>query len=829
MTVGLVKREDIDAVLPSPGMMLVELRELTKTYGPTCANDRVSLTIARGEIIGLVGGNGAGKSTLMRMLSGETAPDSGTIAFGSAKVSAQRRYFAGEAQNRGIRIVHQELSLCDNLTVAENFYLEAPEGANGMPGWRGIFRDRARAALETVFPGSSVDVDEQVSNLSIAMRQMVEIARALTAPGAEIVILDEPTSSLALDRSQQLRAYLRRRAAEGLAFIFISHKLHEILDVASRVVVMRNGRVVWEGETGKASVAQLVSLMGGDATLRARRERKAAPQTEPGRPMVRLSGRTRESKNAEIVLHAGEIIGLAGLEGSGQRDLLHAIFSRSRDAGVVLERGVTASFVSGDRQREGIFPLWNVIENISATRIAGRTGLSLVNRHEEVQAVTPAAERIRLDTGRFRSGILDLSGGNQQKALVARALACDAPVILLDDPTRGVDVAAKQDFYAVVAEIARAGRLVIWYSTEDLEFLECDRVLVFSGGRIDCELAGEAIGEKEIIDASFEHPGEGSSGATRIMQRTHRRTAERLVEAAPFVSLAVVLAAMTWANPMSMSSFGLDLLLSPALSLVLVSLGQMFIIGGSEIDLGAGAFAGVINVLSATILVSQPGLGAISIVAILVIYAGLGALIQARRIPAIVVTLGASFIWLGIGYTLQPAPGGGSPEWLTAIFSVSFPLIPTSIVFILGACLVAWFINRTPVGVVLRAFGNNPQAMTRSGWSPIRYATIRYLLSGMFILAAGLSLTAINTASDINSGNSYTLLSVAAVVIGGCSLFGGRISPIGVVAGAITLSLIGALLGMLNVNSDYNAAVQGLLLLVILAFRALVARGGEEE
>jgi len=827
MTVGLVSRDLVET--REPVRTLVELSELTKTYGPTRANDRVSLTIARGEIIGLVGGNGAGKSTLMRMLSGETPPDSGTITFAGKQPATGGRYHAGEAQNRGIRIVHQELSLCDNLTVAENFYLEAPEGANGMPGWRRIFRERARAALETVFPGAAIDVDEQVSNLSIAVRQMVEIARALTAPGAGIVILDEPTSSLALDRSRQLRAYLRRRAAEGLAFIFISHKLHEIMDVANRVVVMRNGRVVWEGETGEASVARLVALMGGDATLKARRERNAAPETGPGRAMVRLKGRARENEDAEITLHAGEIIGLAGLEGSGQRDLLHAIFSGAREAGVALERGVTASFVSGDRQREGVFPLWNVLENISVTRIAGRSGLSLVNRREEIATATPAAERIRLDTGRFRSGILDLSGGNQQKALVARALACDAPVILLDDPTRGVDVAAKQDFYAVVAEIARAGRLVIWYSTEDLEFLECDRVLVFSGGRINCELAGGAIGEKAIVDASFEHTGGGEAGAVRASQAPHSRTAERLVEAAPFVSLAVVLAAMAWANPTSLSPFGLDLLLSPALSLVLVALGQMFIIGGSEIDLGAGAFAGVINVLSATILVSQPGLGALSIAALLIIYAGLGALIQARRIPAIVVTLGASFIWLGIGYTLQPTPGGSSPEWLTSVFSVSFPLVPTSIVFIFVAGLVAWFVNRTPVGVALRAFGNNPQAMARSGWSPIRYATIRYLFSGLFILAAGLSLTAINTASDINSGNSYTLLSVAAVVIGGCSLFGGRISPVGVVAGAITLSLIGALLGMLNVNSDYNAAVQGLLLLVILAFRELVARGGEEE
>jgi ribose transport system ATP-binding protein len=155
-------------------------------------------------------------------------------------------------------------------------------------------------------------------------------------------------------------------------------------------------------------------------------------------------------------------------------------------------------------------------------------------------------------------------------------------------------------------------------------------------------------------------------------------------------------------------------------------------------------------------------------------------------------------------------------------------LVPTCIVFIGIATIVAWLINRTPAGVTLRGFGNNPQAMKHGGWSSVGYAALRYFIAGLFILAAGMSLTAINTASDINSGNSFTLLSVAAVVIGGCTLFGGRISPIGVAAGAVTLSLIGALLGMLNVNSDFNAAVQGLLLLAILAFRTFVIRSEEE-
>jgi ribose transport system ATP-binding protein len=204
-------------------------------------------------------------------------------------------------------------------------------------------------------------------------------------------------------------------------------------------------------------------------------------------------------------------------------------------------------------------------------------------------------------------------------------------------------------------------------------------------------------------------------------------------------------------------------------------------------------------------------------------------LIQLRGIPAIVVTLGASFIWSGLAFTLQPTPGGSSPQWLTAAIGWSIPGIPSSLVALAIIATAALALDRMPFGVALRAFGANPAAMTRAGWSAPKYAALRYFIAGGFGLLAGLSLTAINTASDYNSGGGYTLLSVAAVVIGGCGLAGGLISPLGVVAGSVTLSLIGALLGMLNVSSDYNAAVQGVLLLMVLAIRTLAARRSPDE
>jgi ribose transport system ATP-binding protein len=202
---------------------------------------------------------------------------------------------------------------------------------------------------------------------------------------------------------------------------------------------------------------------------------------------------------------------------------------------------------------------------------------------------------------------------------------------------------------------------------------------------------------------------------------------------------------------------------------------------------------------------------------------------QLRRIPAIVATLGASFVWTGVGYSLQPTPGGGSPEWLTAALGWSIGVLSPMPFLIILFGLAAMAVDRAPLGVVLRAFGGNPGAMARGGWSPLRYAVIRYLIAGGFGLLAGLSLTAVNTASDINAGGPFTLLSVAAVVMGGCSLLGGRVAPFGVIAGAVTLSLIGALLSTLNVNTNYSAAVQGVILLAMLLIGAAVSRRRSEQ
>ncbi len=804
-----------------PGVPALLLAGITKAYGATRANEDLSFAVQPGEVVGLIGANGAGKSTLMRILAGITLPDAGRLEVGGQVIDLDR-FSPLRARALGIRIVHQELSLCDSLTVAENFYIEQPHYARH-PLWRRNYERLADASIAEIFPAAGIDPHRPVADLAIAQRQMVEIARAASDPKLRILILDEPTSSLDARRSAELQRFIAARAASGAVIIFISHKLTEVAAVAGRILAMRNGRFALNEDARRIDVRQMISAMAGEAS------RGLAPSQ-----LAAAGGGVRKSRglievtpplvSAPLTLHAGEIIGLAGLEGSGQRAFLHALYAAAcgrRVGGFVCH--AAASFVSGDRVREGVFPLWDVIANATIGRVAAGPALAWLRPAWERAAAVPFLDAVRLPPERRGAAILQLSGGNQQKVLMARALIQDADIVVLDDPTRGVDVAVKQEFYRLIREAAGRDKLVVWHSSETIEFMECDRVLLFHEGVARRVLEGGDLTEDTIVNAAF---------TERIADRTapaspsrHPASAQQtLFRILPFLTTTVMFAVIAALNHNAATLFGIDLLLGAAVPLVLVALGQMFVVGGSEIDLGIGAFAGLANVLSATFLVGDPLFGVAALAAALGGYASLGLLIQMRAIPAIVVTLGASFIWAGVGYALQPTPGGSAPGWLTAAAAFHLGGVPASVLAVVLAAALAALLNAARLGVVLRGFGANPRAMAQSGWSPLAAALLRYAMAGGFAMLAGLAMTAINTASDINAGGSYTLLGIAAVVVGGSALAGGRIAPVGVVCGALSLSLIGSLLGFLGVSTDYNAAVQGGLLIGILVLRVALRR-----
>ena len=819
---------------------LVKAVGLTKAYGATVAVRGVSCGCQRGVTTALLGGNGAGKSTLVRLLSGETPADDGELWFDSRPVPLPAHSVA-RAKRAGIRVVHQELSVCTNLSVAENGYLEFPGHFTG-PGWRaraGAWMERSLAAI---FPDHGLTATGSVGDLTLAQQQMVEIARAAADPGLKLLILDEPTSSLDAARAEQLQTYLRRRVAGGLSVIYISHKLTEVLNLAGEFLVMRDGQLVWSGPRAETDRDRLVALMAqagaagsavgpgqtGSPAAGAGGDPAGASANLPA--LVEIGGHWRDEEGSAVGLRAGEIVGLAGLEGSGQQRLLGDIYEATAHA--ARHRGVArrapAAYVAGDRRKEGVFPDWSTLRNMTVSRQARRPAWGAVRTDGERTWAEPWRERFRFSPSALERPILQLSGGNQQKALMSRALIDGTAVILLNDPTRGVDAGVKREFYGVLRTAAAGGKLVVWYSSEDAEFLECSRVLVLRGGRVAAELAGRAANRENLVSAFFAGPSAAPPERTTAGPGgppTPRRGGPRRWPnwTAPLVALGVVLAVTGFYNPRALSPFGLGLLLGTALPLVLVALGQMCIVGRSEIDLGVGAFAGLVNVVSATLLVDRPGLGAGALLAALAGNGLLGWVIHARQIPAIVATLGSAFVWTGFGYVLQPAPGGSSPAWLSAVFNQPLPYVPVP-VWLLGlAALAGVLLVRSRLGVVQRGFGNNPVAMRQLGWPAARSHVATYGLGAAFTTAAGLCLTGVNTASDVNAASSYTLLSVAAVVMGGCDLVGGRIEPLGVVFAAVTLSLLGTLLGFMRLSSDNMAAVQGTILLAIVVLRT--ARG----
>ncbi len=477
---------------PAPSTAILEAANITVRFGEVCALDDVSLSIHAGECIGLVGHNGAGKSTIVSVINGGLTLQQGVILGGGVPLTP---YGIAIARSHGVRCVFQELSLCPNLTIVENTRIMHRH--LGGIGWRTHARQIIVASLDAIFPDHGIDVGGQVGGLSIAQRQMVEIAMAFSDADQppRVVILDEPTSSLDAGLAAQLLAHVRRFVAQGGAVILISHMLNEVLETASRIVVMKDGKIVAERGQGGFDHAGLVQAMGSAAGQQ-NTTRRAATSRQAALDLILPKG---------LPFHAsqGEVVGLAGLGGHGQTRMLMALFDRHSPQWWP-RRNPEVTFVAGDRRENGIFDLWSIVKNMTVAALGDLSRRGLVDDQAEAARGAEWKSSIGIRTPDMTNPILSLSGGNQQKVLFARALSTRAPVVLMDDPMRGVDVGTKQEVYGMIRTEAEAGRTFVWYSTEMEEMQLCDRVYVFREGVIVAELTGDAISEHNILRASFQ-------------------------------------------------------------------------------------------------------------------------------------------------------------------------------------------------------------------------------------------------------------------------------------------------------------------------------------
>ncbi len=807
---------------------------VSKRFGPTVAVDNVSFEIRPGEIVGLVGGNGAGKSTLMKILSGVLHPDEGNLTL-LGKTTRWENFDPRVAKKYGVRVVTQELSLCSNLTVKETSFIEYR--SSSLRNVRNSLTPTIEF-LESIFPESGVVENSVIETLTLAQQQMVEIARAVADPHLSLLILDEPTSSLPQNRVGQLSAFLKTLPGKNIGVIYISHKLPEVTDLSSRIIAMRNGTVVSDTKADETSTPTLIQLMGGVNANEHDPLDKTPSNSQKDNWLLKLNHFSSGNlKDISLTVQPNEIVGVAGLEGNGQAELLKALYSNRSFSEESFELRGRASFVSGNRARFGIFAYWSMAKNVTIASLNKISKYGILSTRLENELSKKWFDKLNFRADSIDSKITSLSGGNQQKALIARALATDADIILLDDPTRGVDIGTKFEIYKLLKEWVASGHAVVWFSSEDEEMVQCDRVLILQEGSIADELSGTITTDK-IVSSQFatsRHPRELSD--TRSLQRKSTKTMPSKVQnnllkvvlnarwnlALLFLVLMEIMIGI--ANPASVSTFGMDLLIGSAIPLLLAAVSQMFIINSGGIDLGLGAFVGLTNVITATLLINHPIVAIGAFAFLIILYGLMGALIYLTRVPSIVITLGASFIWLGIALMIQPVPGGSAPQWLSDFWNINLPIIPLPffLTFAVGGATYL-FLFRTRIGIVLRGFGNSASIISQSGWSGLKLQALTYSCAGVFAVLAGVAVTAVDGSADANSTLSFTLLSIAAVIIGGSEFIGGIIVPGGVVLGSLVLSLIESLLAFFSIGSNYQSMIEGLLLLLVLSGRSIANR-----
>jgi len=490
-------------------------RGLHKSYGATRAVVAADLELRPGSIVGMVGENGSGKSTLVKLLSGVTRPDGGEIAVGGSTVAGFRDPAAAAAA--GIGTVFQEILVAPARSVYENVVL----GADGLVRRResdDARRGRVAATLRSL-AGRELDLDAPVETLGIAERQLVTIARALIRE-PRVLVLDESTSSLDVADRDRLFACCRRLRDEGLALLFITHRLEELLSLADRIVVIRDGETVEPpaGGVTREGILRAMTRAGAAAAAAAPRERHEA---RPGRPLLCADGVTLGSgRPIDLTLESGRIVGLAGLEGHGQERFLQVLAGADRpDGGRVVRIGDEREtpieslraaakhgvvYLPRDRGRAGILPALPVLDNFALPTLARSRRLGLLSVRSMARRLDAARDALHIRNAGARTPITNLSGGNQQKVLIARWLAAEPAVLLLDDPTRGVDLPTKADLHALLRRQAREGVAVALVSTE-LEELEsvCDSVLVFHDHGIAARLDGAEVTRDAILEAMF--------------------------------------------------------------------------------------------------------------------------------------------------------------------------------------------------------------------------------------------------------------------------------------------------------------------------------------
>jgi ribose transport system ATP-binding protein len=812
--------------------IVLKLDGVSKTYPGVKALDSFSLDCRAGEVHAIVGENGSGKSTMMKIASGTVTPDSGEIQIcGQPLTSADPAL----VHRLGLYTVYQDDSLIRELTVAQNLYLGSARAAvpyGAMNQWAQEQLD----AFEMPFRSTVL-----LSDLTPAHRQFVEIIKGLLN-NPQVLLLDEPTSTLDYAGVTKLSGMIRELTAQGTGVVYVSHRLPEILDLADRVTILRDG--VHRGTfdvTPDLSEHQLVSLMIGRELEGEYPPKTGSSSDEPALEAKGLSG--TEFVDISFKAYPGEILGFAGAEGNGQREALRALAGLESAEGSVVcagrlvdnstPRGALQSgvlYLSSDRVGEAIFPELGVRKNMMLTRLREAVSGGFLSAGREMKRAQEMREDFGVVTASLDAPISGLSGGNQQKVALARSFRTGARAILIDEPTQGVDAGARFDIYRTIRENIRDDGVCI-INSSDAQELEgiCDRVLVFSRGRIVKELTGKDVEEEKIVgsflttrDAKQSTDAPTPAGRNFALRALLGGSVNWWV---PILFLSVLTLIVGGYAASQSESFltliNLRHILLAVAPAAMVAMAQLHVLMVRGLDVSVGSMMSLTVVASSFLIAFQAPLWSVLLGFVAVLLIGLavgltnGALVRYARINPIITTIAMLSVLQGLALVFRPTPGGLISQEFTEFLRTRVGAIPLSIFFLIAVAVVHDFwLHRTRSGLEAKAVGFREEAALRNGVK-VNFVHLRaYVLSAVLATVAGFFLGSEVGVGHPTVGENFALASIAAAVLGGAALSGGRGSFGGALFGAVFFTLTINVISIVGLSASVGVIASGLMTLL---------------
>jgi ribose transport system ATP-binding protein len=819
--------------------VVLELRGISKFYSGVPALTDVSLQIKSGEVHALLGENGAGKSTLMNIASGTTPPSVGDLVVSGQRFDALTPALATQL---GIAIVHQHPAVLKDLTVLENLQVALPNSV-----FKGASPEKRGAEL-LAHVGLKISLLQRVEDLSIAQKHLLEIAKAL-ATKPKILILDEPTAALGQDSVELLFALVAKEIAAGTAVIYITHRLAEVRELANVVTVLRDGKKMQTAKISEITDSELLAqIIGRELTSAFPPKHTRVAGAKPNLVVKNISG--DGFTDVSIEAYPGQIIGIAGVVGNGQSQLLRALAGQSSFTGSIKIGGEeksstalngSAALMPADRQREGVMMRMSVRENAALAALKSFRVGGLLSRKKEVDKVSETLGSLSVKAPSLESAVSALSGGNQQKVVMARALLSDPIMILADEPTQGVDVGARSELYEILRAASASGIPVVVASSDakELEGL-CDTVYVLSRGQIVQTLHGGENREEAMIKAAV-------TATTKII-RVEREIREQKMgsetrldkvrrflkgDYAPAAMLAVVMIALAayilTINSKYLGDFNVSSILLLVAALGFMAIGQTTVMMTGGIDLSVGPLSGLLVVIASFFI--NDGSPALSMVLGLVTMIGVGAvvgllnstLIRYIKFTAIAATLTTYIALGGFAFILRDAPGGYISQDITKIINAKIGAIPYSfVVLVLATVGMEYLLRKNRWGWQLRAVGSNEESARRIGVPVARTVIGAYVVSSLFVFLGALLLMVQIGVGDASQGVGYTLASITAVVLGGTSLMGGRGTFVGTLMGAILINQVMNATVFLSLDQTWQYLLQAALILVAAVVYSLL-------